>query len=175
MLVCLGVWSCGLWLMWYRSTCLLPLVGEPEVPSGWRAVIELARALETELASEGIDIRKLTDRQLKKVIAKHLKGGSVTFRSPLKHPDYKHWPTFISWIKREKWWILVFCLSGLPIALAVIKMHSIPIIITTTFTSSILLAGKFGHSLKSRVFMISILFMTGLIIGLAINLPTGVY
>jgi len=161
--------------MWYRSTRLLPLIDEPEVPRGWRAVIELSRALETELASEGVDIRTLTDRQLKKVIAKRLKGGSVTFRSPLKYPDYKHWSAFISWIKREKWWILAFCLSGLPIGLAVIKFESIPIMITTTLTSSILLAGKFGHSTKSRVFLMSILFMTGLIIGLAITVPTSVY
>lgn len=172
MLICLGIWSCGLCLIWFRTTRLFSLINEPKVPYGWRAATDLVGSLETDLAKEGIDIFGLTDRQLKKKVAKDLNGGSMMLRSPLQQDlKYKYWSAFKSWIKKERWWILAFCLSGVPIAVAVIRYDTISTMATTAFTSSLYLGGKLGHSTKSRVFLISILCITGLSIGLGIMLP----
>ncbi|MBE3044269.1 hypothetical protein IMZ48_17210 [Candidatus Bathyarchaeota archaeon] len=109
MLVALLVWSTGLWIMWYKAYCRLPLQDEPEVPRGWRAVQELSRAMEWELVPKGINLSQVTDRKAKREIRRRLRGGAVSLDALLARPDYRFWPAFRSWAWRDKWWLVAFC------------------------------------------------------------------
>ena len=88
--------------MWYKSYCRLPLQDEPEVPRGWRAVLELSHAMERDLLHEGIDLAQITDHKAKSEISSRLHGGAVSFNARLARPDYRFWPVFRSWARRDK-------------------------------------------------------------------------
>ena len=103
MLVTLIVWSTGLYIMWYKSHCRLPLEDELETPRGWRAAFKLVHAMEQDLGPKGINLDKFTDSEAKRQIRKRLHGGAVLFEARLENPDYRTWPAFLSWARREKW------------------------------------------------------------------------
>ena len=92
MLVLLLIWSTGLCIMWDKAYHRLDLRGEPEVPRGWRAIIELSRTMERELDSAGIDFTILTDRQIKKDICERLRGGAVSLDPRLVEQHRKTGP-----------------------------------------------------------------------------------
>jgi hypothetical protein len=100
------LWSVGLLVMWIKAKKQLPLGVKPEIPRGWRCVLELAETMEAELKTIGIDRSALTDRQLKKKIAKQLEGGSVALQivsSNQKRPTLGE--RFKRWFKKERWWL----------------------------------------------------------------------
>ncbi|KAK3389927.1 hypothetical protein B0H63DRAFT_446085 [Podospora didyma] len=83
------LWTVGMFIMWQKAHFQLPLHGYPEVPRGWRAIKELSRSLEAEMASNKIDFDALTDRELTRQIRKHLNGGSVLFQQgSLERPGH---------------------------------------------------------------------------------------
>ncbi|SPO07045.1 uncharacterized protein DNG_09739 [Cephalotrichum gorgonifer] len=106
MLVALSLWSIGIFAMWYKAHRRLPLAEDLKVPSGWRGVLELSRAMEAELTDAGIDLAATSDRQAKREIQKRLRGGAVSFEDYyLSKKDYRFRLEFIAWLKKERWWL----------------------------------------------------------------------
>ncbi|KAK0615261.1 hypothetical protein B0T17DRAFT_646969 [Bombardia bombarda] len=101
------IWSVGIFIMWLKSHLQLPLKGTPEVPRGWRALMELAESISRELRMNGIEPRSLTDRQLKRQIYKQLKGGSVSFdQEVLERPGFGFRHGLRLWLKEKRWWLI---------------------------------------------------------------------
>ena len=118
MILSLLLWTIGTTIMWFSGHRVLPLVDEPEVPCGWRAVAEMARAMERELVPEGIDITAMTDKQVKQEVRKRLKGGAVSFENhALSRGPSGLWRGIWAFAKEEKGWVAMLVVS-LAIALA---------------------------------------------------------
>ena len=178
MLLALFIWSTGLWVMWHSARHRLPLKNEPEVPRGWRAVLELSRAMERELLLAGIDVTTMTDRQAKREIRRRLRGGHVSFDARLTDPGYGLWSAFIAWVRREKWWIFFFfAMMAVSVAL------DLSILMTWTFVISVgcwTAGGAYfmvlwvGTTVGSRVFMLAIAGLIGFVIGASVGFLPGV-
>jgi hypothetical protein len=102
------IWTGGIWIMWLKAHLQLPLVGQSEVPCGWRCVIELAEAMSQEFRETNIDPRALTDRQLKALVYKQMRGGAVGFSTPLTRNGYGFRKGFVAWLKKDRWWLVAF-------------------------------------------------------------------
>ena len=79
-----------------------------EISGEYRAVLELATAMHTELEIEDIDPSVLREKQLKERIDKEIRGGAISYAYPgstLKFHSIRK--SLKSWFQREKWWFLV--------------------------------------------------------------------
>ena len=169
MLLALFIWSTGLWVMWHSARHRLPLKNEPEVPRGWRAVLELSRAMERELLLEGIDVTTVTDRQAKREIRRRLRGGHVSFDARLTDPGYGLWSGVIAWIRREKWWIVFFC-AMMAVWVALGLSNSMSVIFVACFTVGCVyfIVLWVGTTVGSRVFMLAVAGLIGVVIGASV-------
>lgn len=73
----------------------------------YRAVLELAAAMQTELDIEDTDPSVLREKQLKERIDKEIRGGAVSYAYPdstLK--SYSIRKSLKVWFKVNKWWFL---------------------------------------------------------------------
>ncbi len=87
-----------------------------EVSGEYRAVLELAAAMQAELDIEDFDSTMLREKQLKERIDKELQGGAVAYAYPDSKPNvYSIREGLRTWFKNDKWWFLamfmttVFC------------------------------------------------------------------
>ncbi|KAI0181064.1 hypothetical protein GGR52DRAFT_522730 [Hypoxylon sp. FL1284] len=87
-LILLMIWTMGIYAMWRKAQVSLAVLGQPEVPRGWRSILIMAEQMNRELKAVRIDPHHLTDRQLKKEIKKLLRGGSVDFAFPPSTTDH---------------------------------------------------------------------------------------
>lgn len=155
MILALFIWSTGLYIMWYRNRRHLPLEDEPEVPRGLRALLELSQAMERQLTSEGIDLRKVTDREAKRETRKRLHGGAVSLNSRLAKPANRTWASFLSWLWREKWWIaFYFGVLALGVMATFVWGDFTSVIILCTLSGVIPVVLWLGTMIGSRVLML---------------------
>lgn len=107
MLIALFLWSVGTAMMWYEGHRRLPLVSEPEIIHGWRAIVELARAMESELRAADMDITTMTDDAVKREVGKKLRGGAISYEEKRlsRGGGQGRWKVFLGWVRKEKWWI----------------------------------------------------------------------
>lgn len=115
MLIALFIWSIGIAIMWYKGHRHLPLVDQPEVPNGWRTVIDLARAMEVEFRVANVDVTAMADAKIKREVRNKLRGGSVSFAGyQLSRGEGKLGRVVWVWLKKEKWWfgVMVSSLSA---------------------------------------------------------------
>ena len=76
MLIALFIWSIGIAIMWYKGHRRLPLVDQPEVPNGWRTVIDLARAMEVEFRVANVDVTAMADAKIKREVRNKLRAAA---------------------------------------------------------------------------------------------------
>jgi hypothetical protein len=170
MLIMLLTWSLGIFVIWFKAHRRLPLQGAPEVPRGWRALLELSSAITKELTAADIDITALTDRQLKREIRRRLRGGSVSPPLKLSQPQYRfrtalpRWAkkALPRWAKKEAWWVAALSATAAlatPITRDYMikdKRLSLPIF-CWCLVSELFLAMVVGRTARSRFFMLAVL------------------
>ena len=150
MIISLILWTIGTTIMWFSGHRVLPLVDEPEVPCGWRAVAEMARAMDRELVPEGIDITAMTDKQVKQEVRKRLQGGAVSFEHhTLSRGPSGLWRGLWAFVKEEKGWVAMFVVC-LAIALAMAGVQDTDIATATTQA----LGFSFGSLAGCTVFVV---------------------
>ena len=163
MLIALFIWSVGTSIMWFKGHRRLPLVNQPEVPNGWRAVVELARAMEAEFRAASVDITALTDAKVKREVRKKLRGGSVSFREHrLSRREGDLGPAVWAWLKREKWWVL-WSVGPLAVAFGLyfgfVPLAGIIAPVLWSIGGSTTMALWLGTTLGSRVFILTVLLV----------------
>lgn len=165
MLVILLIWSTGLCILWQKAHHRLDLKDEPEVPRGWRAVLEISRAMERELAPAGIDVTKMTDSQARKEIRERLRGGAVSLDPRLAKPELGNWPAIREWMRRDRWWIVAFALVWCS---SLVLLMSVCIRLVLWYVSGGILAIiSLGTTTGSRVIMLVFLGLvsSGVLVG----------
>lgn len=180
MVIALLIWSIGTSIMWYKGHRRLPIVDQPEVPNGWRAVVELARAMEAEFRAAGVDVTAVTDDHAKRVVRKKLRGGSVSFRQhQLSRGEGDLGPAAWAWLKRERWWALwsvgpIASAFGVLFGDSYIASTSLMTVMGTVLLSigaGTTVAVLLGTTLRSRVFILSVFLLA---VGLPICIFVGV-
>jgi hypothetical protein len=115
MIVLLLFWLIGIFSMYLRSYATMRKRGITEVVGKYKAVFELAKAMQTQLnnhpgTEETRDPTLLTEEKLERRIAKDLDGGSIAFECDLLIDSTTHekgaWK-FRSLLKKNAWWLLV--------------------------------------------------------------------
>ncbi|KAK0707852.1 hypothetical protein B0H67DRAFT_647991 [Lasiosphaeris hirsuta] len=102
------VWTAGLYALYLAAHLQLPLVDTPEIPRGWRAVMLLGDTIRRELDAHGIDPDRVTDKQLKRMVRRQLRGGRVSMPHQLANPSRGFRQAWRQWLAREKWWLVSF-------------------------------------------------------------------
>ncbi|KAH7142700.1 hypothetical protein B0J13DRAFT_503038 [Dactylonectria estremocensis] len=144
-------WTMVVWLMWLKAHKELKQWNGIEVPGKYKAVLDLAAALNQELSSIGETPDALTNKQLRHRIKARLDEGRVKADIPFPIAKYSFRTNFWGWIKKEKWWLVLLLICG-----PMVVGPTAPIFI------GVLAALAFGRTRKSRVFMI----MCGLVIAI---------
>lgn len=121
MLILHLVWTSGLYIMWLRADMTMKKRGrgKEDVAGEHKAVFELAAAMRAQMneptREEGDDVSTLTEAKLRRCIAKDLRGGSISYTTPLlpNGESGDDWSTK-AWIKNHKLSILavVACVAA---------------------------------------------------------------
>jgi hypothetical protein len=136
-----------------------------EIPGEYKAVIELAAAMQREFDTAGEDPTHFNERKITRKIRRDLNGGRIT-HDGLKTPPYKDrfLAVFARWFQRDRWWLLLFAILtgiwiGALLAAGTTTSFSLLFFFTLSLTTSIgvLLAMYIGRKTGSRV-MIVLLF-----------------
>lgn len=162
-LILLGMlaWSLGLFFLWLQSysTAAQAKMSEARVPRFWRSILVLARVLDGQLSSIGLDANALTDCQLERIIRGSLRGGAADFCgvSGSEKASFRDMPYIRP--HRSRWRRLSACIlpSALPIVCTVyIARTMMPFTYIAVWLSSILMGTLLGLIVirgdRSRVF-----------------------
>ena len=91
--------------------------GRPDVAGEYKAVFELADAMQEQLVQQETEdakaVQHITESALRKRITKDLRGGAIAYDSALLSVNdarAKEW-AFQAWTKREAWWLLALAVS----------------------------------------------------------------
>jgi hypothetical protein len=118
MIAFLLIWSIGIYILWLRSTMIMKTRGRKEVAGAHKAVLELADAMRTHLLDDGVQgdgLSTLTETKLRRRITKDLRGGSISYATPLlantkeRYNGTEH--GFKPLVKSYKWSIATFFMS----------------------------------------------------------------
>jgi hypothetical protein len=127
-LVLLFIWTAGIYIMWLRAyfTMKARECDPSDISGEYRAVIELATAMQFELSSIKVDPHNLTEEQLSRKINKDIKGGAISYAYTTAKPrTYNYTKRLRSWIIREIWWLLAMLLTSTWAALAFLRYHKL--------------------------------------------------
>ncbi|KAH7160999.1 hypothetical protein EDB81DRAFT_783720 [Dactylonectria macrodidyma] len=136
-------WTMAMWLMWLMAHKELEQRNGIEIPGKYKAVLDLATALNQELSSIGEAPNSLTNKQLRHRIETQLDEGRVKTDTPFPIARYSFRTNLWGWIKKEKWWLVLLLICGPCVA-----GPTAPIFI------GVLAALAIGRTRKSRVLMI---------------------
>ncbi|KAH6856924.1 hypothetical protein B0I37DRAFT_334595 [Chaetomium sp. MPI-CAGE-AT-0009] len=157
------IWIVAMYTMWLKGHLDLEQRNGDEAPARFKAVLDLATALNHELDSEdtGESSDGLTNRQLQRCISKRLNGGRVAVQTPFPASVYSFRKDTWSWIKKERWW---FALLVVSVSLSAMTWLFIPLVLFLLFAFSVILALAIGQTRGSRV----LICLAGLIISLSL-------
>ncbi|KAK3292120.1 uncharacterized protein B0H64DRAFT_346694 [Chaetomium fimeti] len=167
------LWIAVMYTMWLKGHLDLKQRHGGEVPAKFKAVLELAAALNHGLADIGEPPDGLTNRQLERYISKQLNGGRVAMEMPSSASGYSFRKGAWGWIKRikrEKWWVVLFMVAVFISAFPAVWLRPlIPFAFFAIFAASVILALAIGRTRASRVFIC----LAGLIISLCLVAGAG--
>jgi hypothetical protein len=121
--ILLFIWMIGIYIMWLKAHFTLMSMGNPDVPRSFRAILDLATAIQEQLTSLGQDPFELDSGQLKVHVTKELRGGKVHKRTILETKTYSFCRGGWEFVKREKWWCVgmlgytTFCVTVMTISI----------------------------------------------------------
>ncbi|KAL1862937.1 hypothetical protein Daus18300_008268 [Diaporthe australafricana] len=104
-LALLLLWTLGVWIMWLHGHLELASRGRYEVPKELKAALYLADSIRNDLNAAGQEASFLTNNELGKYAAKHLKGGKVEIEGLSLDGGYSFRRNSWQWIKNNKLWI----------------------------------------------------------------------
>lgn len=161
------LWYVAVYTMWLRGHLDLKRRQGDEAPARYQAVLDLAEALNHELAGVDEAPKVLTNQQLDRCISKQLNGGRVVVQTrPPLGKEYKLLKGAWSWIKREKWCLALAVLASLVQAMA---PWVLPLALFAPFSLSVILALVIGRTRKSR----ELIGILGLILSLILMASVG--
>jgi hypothetical protein len=157
-LVALFIWTIGIYVFWTWAHFSLRVHEIPEVPGEYKAIVELAAAMEREFDKGGQGTSSLSEHQIAQKIRRDLNGGRMTHDGSAT-PQYKHrFPVALKrWLWREKWWLLSFAiLTAVWNGARLADMHQNLFFFTLCLTTSIgvLAAMSIGRKAGSRVLIV---------------------
>lgn len=145
------LWAIGVWILWLKAHKELKRRGQVEASSRYRAVLDLASALEQEVSKDGETARTLTNKQLTTHVKKRLHGGAIKVDTLAPISQYKFRKSFWPWVKGHAWWtLLIFITCGMLTVAALLA----------TLGASIAAALLIGKTTRTRV----LLFVGGVVV-----------
>lgn len=110
-LVLLTIWTLGVWVMWLDAHLSLTTRGRYEVPHGFKAVLYLADSIRNDFNDLSEEPELLTDEELRKYAADHLRGGKVQIQVSEYQFDFSLWLSSWHWLKTNKLWASAFLVA----------------------------------------------------------------
>ena len=122
MIIFLLLWMVGIYSMYLNSHVAMNQRGSDEVVGEYKAVFELASAMQAQLyckpgKEQPFDTTILTEKQIRRII-KDLDGGSISLTSPLLLDSGSNFSSdkrppigFRAWLRKEKWWLIAMVLA----------------------------------------------------------------
>jgi len=104
-------WSVGTYILWLKAHLALRNHGEPESAGDYKAIIELAAAMNNEFAKHDENVEFLRERQIQGKVKHIMNGGTMWYDSPAQEKEFNFWDEFKEWAKRDKWWWPAYLLS----------------------------------------------------------------
>jgi hypothetical protein len=142
---------------------------DTEIAGEYKAVIELASAMNNEFGKHGENPGVLRERQIRTKIKQELLGGTMMYHSPLRENKFRFREGIGRWLTRDKWWILTFvislvCVLGPMLSSLGGRMGAFLFGIFSNFVAAgILVARLVGRSKRSRVLILSTFLLLGLL------------
>jgi hypothetical protein len=106
MLILCTIWSIGIFSMWIQAHTTMKQRGRTHVAGEYKAVLELAHAITTQLHDAGHSSAKetldLSESELRRRFKKDLDDGSIAYEAPLM-PGGQH--AFKVLLLAEIWWL----------------------------------------------------------------------
>jgi hypothetical protein len=115
-LVLLLAWTTGIYIMWiYTHYTIASHARHPEeVPGEYRAILELAATMRTELDIGDARLSVLKEKQLRERISKEIQGGAISHAYPdaeLKVHSIRK--SLRVWLKGNTWWFVAMAVTTL--------------------------------------------------------------
>jgi hypothetical protein len=102
------MWTQAHFAMWTQAQFTMSPRDRSEVAGEYKAVLELANALNTQLLKPGEtepgSLLALPEKALCRRVAQDARGGSVAYEKPLLAGNA--WREFMTVIRKEVWWIV---------------------------------------------------------------------
>jgi hypothetical protein len=127
------LWMIGTWVMWLKAHKELKLRDGVQVPVRYRAVLDLAAAL-----NSGQGAPTFTNSLLEEHV-KSLRGGAIAAENPRSSLRYSFRATILPWIKEHKWWVLVCAITTGPLLVPVVSCTAVALLIGRTTAVRVLL------------------------------------
>jgi hypothetical protein len=114
-------WTLGIYALWLHTHYTMTLRKRlyEDISGNYRAILELAAAMQRELHVEHVNPSVLREKQLKERVNKEILGGRISYINPTSEPEiYSMLKAFRAWSKTERWWLLammiisIFCSIG---------------------------------------------------------------
>lgn len=109
MIYLLFLWTIGITLMWLNAKISLRNYHREDVPGRFKAVFELADAMEEEISTQKQDPRDIPEKELERTIEEDLKGGRVAYAYPSSKNQLPNRSVardaIRKWVINEKWWL----------------------------------------------------------------------
>jgi hypothetical protein len=116
LLVLLLAWTTGIYIMWiYTHYTIASHARHPEeVPGEYRAILELAAAMRTELGVGDASLSVLREKQLRERISKEIQGGAIFHAYPdTKLKVHSIRKSLRVWLKGNTWWFVAMAVTTL--------------------------------------------------------------
>jgi hypothetical protein len=183
MLILCILWTVGIAIMWTQSYITMKNRGRKDVAGEYKAVLELADALNTTLVqnmdSSPQNTLNLTESTIRRRITKDLHGGSIAYETPLlaggENGEGDHREELRKWLKKEAWWILVIVVSLAPCFFLFMTAPRGMSWILVEFLAALVFTVCIGTSGKSRGVLFLWSFTLLCLIPLLISVPVLLY
>jgi hypothetical protein len=172
-LITLLIWSVGTYILWLRAYLNLRACDVSDIPGEYKAVMDLAAAMQHQFEKEGLDLANLTEDEITRKIVRDWKGGSINHDKPLiQRSEFRLRAILARVFKKEKWWLLAYLVStalwaGLLTMPNPSPADSFFFIFGLTVSIGVFLAMFIGNKTKSRVLLIAIPAVFGIAFGAA--------
>ncbi|TID18941.1 hypothetical protein E6O75_ATG06062 [Venturia nashicola] len=167
-LIVLLVWTVGTYIMWLKARLALRHHDDAEIVGEYKAVINLASAMNNEFGKHGEIPGVLRERQIRSIMKKELNGGTMMYQSPLRENKFRFRDGFKRWLIKDKWWILAFTTSLIcvvaPNATSYSTYGSFLFGTLSLFIAVGIPAARIiGRTKRSRILMLAIFLVLGLL------------
>lgn len=153
--------------MWLKARLALRHHDDAEIVGEYKAVINLASAMNNEFGKHGENPGALRERQIRSIMKRELNGGTMIYHSPLRENKSKYRDELKRWLIRDKWWVLAFTISvvciAAPIGTRPLRRGRFLFgIFSFLVAAGILAARTIGRTKRSQVLILVIFLVLGL-------------